>query len=126
VGYLERVGESIYRVPAPKPLAPLDPYLSAWASLRRRRVVMLISGLAIVVSVMAMPFLGSLSAFIVFPLMATFSVSWLMAGYFRCPHCRQAFAKGDTAHESFARSCGHCGIRVGTPRSAVVADATGA
>jgi hypothetical protein len=115
------VGESIYRVPTPK---PLDPYLSAWASLRRRRVVMWISFLAVLMSLVAMPLLGRLSAFIVFPLMATLSVSWLMTSYFRCPHCREAFARGDTAHEQFARSCGRCGIRVGTPRSAVVAGAT--
>jgi hypothetical protein len=45
--------------------------------------------------------------------------------YFRCPHCGELFAKKSAPWndpiDAFVRSCVHCGISVGTPRSAVVA-----
>jgi hypothetical protein len=124
------VGEGIYRVPAPKPPVPPDPYLLAWASLRRRRVTMWISFLTwLPVAGVATRLLGDLALLIVLPHVATFIVSTFIATYFRCPHCRELFAKKSafeisTPNELAVRGCVNCDIRVGTPRSAVVASAT--
>jgi hypothetical protein len=119
------VGESIYRVPAPKPVPP-DPYLLAWASLRRRRVTMWIMLLAwLPLGAVAMACLGYWGWFIVFPHFAAFWVSAVMMACFRCPHCGELFAKKSVPWNdpinAFVRRCVHCGICTGTPRSAVVA-----
>jgi hypothetical protein len=127
------VGETIYRVPAPKPPVPPDPYLLAWASLQRRRVIMTISFLALVpMGFVEVRFLGGLGSFLFLLNMAVFLGSMVMAIRFRCPHCRELFAKQSAFwgihiafEEAFVRCCVHCGIGVGTPRSAVIADATG-
>jgi hypothetical protein len=138
------VGETIYRIPAPKPPAPPDPYLLAWASLRRWRVTMWVSLLAFVPACALGGFLGSLvdgpgelgaqpaillALFIFGPLVVTAGVSTFMVTWFQCPHCGKQFAENspgwEPSHEQLTRNCAHCGIRVGTPRSAIVADATG-
>lgn len=127
-GYVECVGESIYRVPAPKPPVPPDPYLLAWASLHRRRVTMWISFVVWVpMGIVEVRLLGGFGFSILFLNMAVFVVSLVMASRFRCPHCLELFAQQSmwgihiAFEEAFVRCCVHCGIRVGTPRSAVVA-----
>lgn len=57
-------------------------------------------------------------------LMVIANVSAFRTTDFVCPHCREPFAKRSATPVTpswFVRCCVHCGIRVGTPRSAVVA-----
>ena len=83
---------------------------------------MLVSGLGLVPMTGVAIHLGGSSAFIVAALVAFFSVSSLRVTYFRCPHCREALAKTSAGWDIL--QCANCGIRLGTPRSAVVAEAT--
>jgi hypothetical protein len=116
------VGDSIYRVSAPKPPVPPDPYLLAWASLRRRRMAMWISWFAwLPIGAVVMPLLGRVGQLVVFLDLAAFVMSGHLIDVFRCPHCREAFAKKSI----LASRCFSCGISVGTPRSAVVAPNAG-
>lgn len=118
-GYLECVGESIYRVSAPKPPVPPDPYLRAWARLRAWRVANWITWLGWLPMGMAVMhgYLGRLGPSVMFLQLGVFALSGSMALRFRCPHCGELFSE----KSQFTRRCAHCGISTGTPRSAVVA-----
>jgi hypothetical protein len=71
-----------------------------------------------------MALLDTYALLILLPYMATLGTLSFRTGFFRCPRCRELFAKRSllwsTPDEMFVRRCVHCGIRAGTPRSAVV------
>jgi hypothetical protein len=123
-GYLLSVTESLYRVSA-KPPTPPDPYLLAWAKLRRRRATVWAMVLMFPVVGLAATALVDRSwmMFVIFPYLAALFVSSWMASYFECPHCGGNFAKkhawaGDF-RENFLSRCVHCGIAMGTPQSSI-------
>lgn len=126
---------------APMPIEP-DPYAAAWRDLRRRQRV----GKAAVIFSAPLFFLSAgvwlhiqagihnavmcdptpcLDAALllrdeadaVWPLLWLPAVIWAIASLyrrnFRCPHCERRFAVRQ-------RECAHCGIAIGTPKSAVV------
>jgi hypothetical protein len=120
--YAEGVDAEPYRIaPPPRP----DPYLVAWASLRRFRRTMV--GVSIgIVHIAAATF-----AFIVWSrsctarivgigvvllVAAVWRIAFSMPGLFRCPRCRRGFFRSDAGLFGLAvEHCQHCGIPVGTP-----------
>jgi hypothetical protein len=117
------VTENLYRVSAkpPPPPPPPDPYLLAWASLRRRRALALTTLIGFVLTVVPAVALHLSSSFVLFAGMAIVAlVSMSMATNFQCPHCGRPFARKDARwRDPFENRCVHCGIVIGTPRSAV-------
>ena len=118
-----------YRVPAPRPPAPPlppDPYMTAWAQLRRCRRLVAV-GLAGWLTTM----------FVLLPVLDRLCIPFATANWvllvlascgacgFTCPNCGEAFAARDwfTAPRApdvyFRTRCVHCGIAIGTPKSAV-------
>jgi hypothetical protein len=107
------VPDAPYRAPL-KP--PPDPYAVAWADLRKRRVwsgVFLIAYVCMLALILGLHILGlhvPRPVLLFFPLLIA-----LMLAYphhrFRCPHCGK---KG-----AIWKQCKACGIRIGTPKSAV-------
>jgi hypothetical protein len=102
-----------YRKPVP---VPPDPYLVAWADLRRRRAAMLgASTLCVPVSLLAATLAGSPGLIVVLPVMGAAAIASLRWSTFECPRCGQYFV----GHQrSKSRTCARCGIEEGTPRSA--------
>lgn len=111
------------------PPVPPDPYLVAWAELRRRRVLAVTSFFLLPATVVAMdipvvaraggaPMLASTVAILVLTLRARF---------FRCPHCRKPFSARfrlfASARLPWHRHCLHCRIEMGTAKAAVVESA---
>jgi hypothetical protein len=76
------------------------------------------------IGLVAVRFLGDLASIVIPSHLAVFVVSSLMTTHFRCPHCQERFASRGLVG-AFGRCCVHCGIRSGTPRSAIVAKTTG-
>jgi hypothetical protein len=93
-----------------------DPYAAAWADWRRRRAwsfVIFMTGLAASCGAWAMRSqlpLGNL-LFVGTTLAWNFSLYLHPSRRFRCPHCKGKFG--------VAKKCLACGIRAGTPKSAV-------
>lgn len=123
-----------YRVSAPKP----DPYLAAWARLRRRRAIRRVAAafvgysLATVIAVATKTaqrtpgarvqalgenylMLGSGVAFGIVLLGLTAALARYLVP-FLCPRCAQPFFRGPAMELGFARTCVNCGIAVNTPR----------
>jgi hypothetical protein len=119
--YLEGMAtepHSPYRAPVPR---PPDPYLVEWSDLRRRRLWLSASLIAlptaVIWPVLVMTRVGpslpvtamAIVAFAIVPLS-------IHAERFRCPRCAEWFCRKGLYHNGFARRCLHCGIKVGTPK----------
>jgi hypothetical protein len=123
---LIEVSSQSYRMPAPDrptPLLPLDPYLNAWATLRRWRRIALVSFCSLLpVAVLSEHTLGAWWIVIVLPAMAFMFVASGRVTWFRCPNCREFFGLnnpiwGPVSPMILVRhKCLHCGIRKGTPK----------
>lgn len=110
------MSDTPYREPAPR---PPDPYLVAWADLRKRRraavAVMVTAGTAMVV-VTSVPH-GILAAVPACVLLGYFWRNRLSK--FLCPACGKTFGRlASGFHNEFTLRCLHCGIVVGTPKNA--------
>jgi hypothetical protein len=119
--YLEGMANephSPYRAPVPR---PPDPYLVEWSDLRRRRLWLAASlvalPMAVIWPVLVMTRVGpslpvtaiAIVAFAIVPLS-------VHAERFRCPQCAERFCRKGLYHNGFAQRCLHCGIKVGTPK----------
>jgi hypothetical protein len=119
-----RVSETPYRVAPPK---PPDPYLVAWADLRRRRTLAL---LAFFLWAPAGAIPGGLLCILTgwpwkdvgwfFALPAWLMTIFLLLRYslFACPQCGSRLSgRGiETVIAMWKRRCPICGIRIGTPK----------
>jgi hypothetical protein len=107
---------------------PPDPYLVAWAKLQRRRWLVGFGFLAWVpvgsiVGTLADRALGKGGLmFPVLPLFTAIAFAIVSLGLSRCPHCGQSPFSGRGFRNVLTSTCLHCGIRFGTPKSAMVAD----
>jgi hypothetical protein len=136
---LRTVPDGPYR--APLPIKP-DPYMVAWADLRRRRIIGWVAfGLNVLLVLLLsrsllhvqteigdawgcdpwpcyylLPDLLRERAVVLGAMCVPIGI-WVAASIyrrtFRCPHCGRRFS-------TKRRGCGHCGVRVGTPKSDVV------
>jgi hypothetical protein len=117
------VSEVPYRAPQP---VPPDPYVVAWAEQRRRsnRVVLTVvatstASVSMVISMhMSGPrwvYPGILAECVGLVFMAV--ATWRAAA-FRCPHCQMRFRQLPVARTD--GRCARCGIKLGTPKSAVL------
>jgi hypothetical protein len=120
--YAPRVSEAPYREQPPK---PPDPWLAAWARLRRRRAVALwaalLSALAFTVLVVAVVAKANRSASIAGVSMVAGWITWIavrsVLRAFPCPRCDSTFhgsGRGETL--PWADACAGCGIAIGTPK----------
>jgi hypothetical protein len=121
---LRRVVEAPYRISAPKPPAPPDPYLQAWLRLTIRRWLSLISlgmllpGFALIV----VPLLGGWGGPVFVADVILLLVSSTAFARLVCPACRRPFAYRDPVWgprsplDLLCMRCVHCGIRAGTPK----------
>jgi hypothetical protein len=109
------VRDAPYRAPLP---VPPDPYAVAWADLRRRRVWTFVFMIAYLVTLLGVFYAtrlhlpGSGPASVAWGLLSAVSSFLYPTHRFRCPHCGHK--------EAVWKKCSACGIRVGTPKSAVV------
>jgi hypothetical protein len=114
---------SPYRVQSPP---PPDPYLVAWADLRRRRtMVRALSFLPLILFVVTYcsgPQGHRVAPCLFMTAMALLLIANLCWGFFLCPNCGkhlQATHLNPLRQAAWrlnrATHCGHCGIRVGTP-----------
>ena len=119
-----------YRAPIP---VPPDPYLLAWRRHLRRRVVAFAAfflpnlGLASF-ALWYQRFVGPVPPAFLWVFLGSFALSagslvWILAGL-RCPHCGNRFLTGNDRAPPpgyrRGRTCLHCGIKVGTPKSLAV------
>jgi hypothetical protein len=79
-----------------------------------------------IATVRVLPHAAVLYAVLALPLLAVLMyVPSAMAAHFRCPHCAEQFERARTtwlglpSTDPYTSRCKHCGIRMGTPRSAV-------
>jgi hypothetical protein len=106
------------------PVRP-DPYLLAWAKLRRSRrtIVGVAAGVMNVVAATCAFVVWSqshaariLALGVVLVAAAAYRLAFRGAASFRCPRCRRAFFPANARLFDLAiDDCGHCGIAVGTP-----------
>jgi hypothetical protein len=111
-----------YRVLHPQ---PPDPYLAAWASLRRLRRIMVgvaawvvcIAAATCVFAVWTNHCLAKIVAIgIILSAAAVFRLAFSGPAFFTCPRCRRGFfAPNATLFGLTTENCSHCGIAVGTP-----------
>jgi len=97
---------------------PPDPYVAAWADLKRRRLWVVGSVVWLLVAItMSRGATGHPSVGTLVLTLATIALS-IRSERFRCPRCADLFCrKGWFFHNGFARRCLHCGIKVGTLKS---------
>jgi hypothetical protein len=122
------VPDEPYRAPIP---IPPDPYVAAWADLRRRMRLseraqwafwIYAIPMVIAVRVFHVHFWPSPRAWAVPAILASLVIS-LRVRAFRCPHCRRhsAWAKRSWLNGPKRQDkCVHCGIAIGTPKSAIL------
>jgi hypothetical protein len=115
-----------YRAPLP---TPPDPYLVAWADLRRRQRwdvraqwAFWICGIPILVAhrLFFVHFWPSPIAWMA-PALGVSLATMLRLRAFRCPHCGRRNTWGQQRWMIPQDKCGRCSIRIGTPKSAVAA-----
>jgi hypothetical protein len=97
-----------YRVAPPQ---PPDPYLAAWADLRRRRIAARVSAAS---SLLGCAFAFRLPiqlVYVVLVVMAAALVATFRHTTFPCPRCSEFFSPWRRS----PTRCVHCGIAVGTP-----------
>lgn len=118
--YDRPVSDSPYRVPVPR---PPDPYLVAWANLRRRRAfawaAALLWALAFTVTLPAIVARARMVGIAV----AVTAVCWvsrivgnIMLAHFGCPRCGSSFYGGRRTRAPWSLECVTCGIAIGTPK----------
>jgi hypothetical protein len=108
---------SPYRRPAP---IPPDPYLVAWSKHRRRKRAWLLLIVVAVVAGLASDGPSDLyvAVFPTFPALLLVGAWDLMR--LKCPHCGERFYTGSSEIRWGQKPCCQkCGIRAGTPKSAV-------
>jgi hypothetical protein len=111
------VPDAPYRAPLP---IRADPYLVAWEDLRRRRRLSEATmALCSVVGLLSAATLGVNAPFAVLPACIVGTAMALYPKEFTCPRCRRRFAASNRRHRDPSR-CHHCGIEIGTPKSAVI------
>jgi hypothetical protein len=119
--YASAVFDAPYR--APLPVEP-DPYLVAWADLRRRRRSAAGAfGPSLAASLFAVVFTMPALLGVAAVLFGASWVAWRYLSAFRCPSCSHSFVHGRLRRHERGwsdRQCGYCGIAIGTPKSAVV------
>jgi hypothetical protein len=115
------VNDGPYRVPAPE---PPDPYLAAWASLRRRRFTMGTVAVGLVWIVFpvclgalvrhtAATMLVAIAVVLAAAVVARLAFSWPA---FRCPRCLRPFFRAPALQFGLlVEPCPHCGLEIGTP-----------
>jgi hypothetical protein len=110
--------EPPYRAPAS---LPPDPYLVAWATLRRRRLLRRIAVGVLayaLASTIAVTFMLHGVALLVVALLMVCVVYVIVAVQrrrpFLCPRCGDSFFWGPAAEIGFARHCNACGLAAGT------------
>jgi hypothetical protein len=118
-----------YRVPAP---GPPDPYMVAWAGLRKRRLVGRVAagvlGYSLVTTgvVAWTTGLHVLSALALALVVITFAVILSQRQKpFLCPRCGGPFFWGGPAEIGFTKHCESCGIAVGTSMMQSAAEGPG-
>ena len=103
-----------------------DPYLAAWAKLRRQRVRAWLTVALAPASWLACASLDRIvgpggRSSIVYG-WTVFLACWMALLFcnlrFLCPHCRRSFFRRRAPRDR----CARCGIRVGTPKAAVARD----
>jgi hypothetical protein len=102
-----------YREQPPK---PPDPYLVAWADLRRRRRLSFVSGVPVLLASIGCLFLPEYwlaLSLLLFATVASFACGRSVAR-FPCPHCGKRFSTTPTWRPPW--NCDYCGIAVGTPK----------
>jgi hypothetical protein len=114
-----------YRWRSPLPSTP-DAYLRAWAELKTRRAQRWIAFFAwapcaLVVDLAIQAVFGEATANAAFfwvgvPFMLIAIGFMARASFFPCPRCEAPFENTWFSRNPFARSCAHCGLRIGTPR----------
>jgi hypothetical protein len=127
---MKLVSDLPYRVAGPR---PPDPYMAAWAVLRRRRAFSQIASM-VFVAVLVPTVVGLLSPpsaeQIAIAVAASFAaigvmLSWLSLPAFACPHCRGGFFRSSVIRVGLSDRCAGCGIKVGTPKGEVLSDTPG-
>jgi hypothetical protein len=106
-----------YRLPAPRPPRPPDPYLLAWRRLLVLRKLLSAScGLIFAVGLISTYFNTAYG--ILLPLMVIHSAVWCRETFFHCPRCGElfGFVRVGSLEAHSDRECVNCGIVVGTPK----------
>jgi hypothetical protein len=125
--YDRPVSDSPYRVPAPR---PPDPYLVAWANLRRRKAfawaAALLWALAFTITLPAIV----ARARVVGIAAAVTAVCWvsgivgnIVLAHFRCPRCGSNFYGARRTRAPWSSACVTCRIEMGTPKYSRAGDA---
>ena len=122
-----------YRSLGPTSSVPPDPYLVAWAELKKHRIRRWI---AFFVWAPLAGFVFSASEKLVghplgrgefFAVSLPFVVAAVLflvrASNFRCPQCGNRFEAQRMVSYPLTRRCLNCGIRIGTPKNTVASDA---
>jgi uncharacterized C2H2 Zn-finger protein len=101
------------------PAAP-DPYLVAWAELRRRRRMrwFLFCGWAPLVTIAWVVFPTAAAPFLI---AATAAVTFSALRSFACPRCGKTFERRRAYSNLLTSRCLHCGIERGTPKGDALA-----
>jgi predicted RNA-binding Zn-ribbon protein involved in translation (DUF1610 family) len=127
--YAPLVPNEPYRAPLP---IPPDPYAKPWARLKRLRLCALASLLAMFSAVTFGLWTGAHPGIFLVVLLLSLLAALAPASRisaFTCPHCGNAWRWA--REKVISHRCGHCGIKVGTPKSTVddaerrAADVTG-
>ena len=118
--YDRPVSDSPYRVPVPR---PPDPYLVAWANLRRRKAfawaAVLLWALALTVTVPAIVARApvvSIAAAVTVVCWVSGIVGKVALAHFRCPRCGSSFYGERRTRAPWSSACVTCGIEIGTPK----------
>jgi hypothetical protein len=107
-----------YRVPEHLPVTTSDPYLVAWADLRRRRSMMWASFIALPIVALSAHLFPHTSAVLVPTLWASVLFAIGRVQLYSCPRCQDLYAMRDwlvgSADMLVTNTCKHCGLKMGT------------
>jgi hypothetical protein len=125
--YAGPVSDAPYRVQPPR---PPDPYLVAWAKLRRRRalawggfLLWAFAFTAFVVALAAQARAVGVTAVVAVMCWGSGIAGALILGHFRCPHCSAIFYGLRRPRAPWSDACIACGIAIGTPKNPRPSDA---
>jgi predicted RNA-binding Zn-ribbon protein involved in translation (DUF1610 family) len=121
--YNPNVVDPPYRVAAP---ATHDPYLAAWAVLKRRRVIARVASVGavgLVAPTVAVAFTSGAAqevatAVVVSWVAVGVILFWLSLPTFLCPDCGTEFFRSSIVQVGFSNRCAGCGIVIGTAKGA--------
>jgi hypothetical protein len=95
---------------------PPDPWLLAWAELRRRRRALWI-GIALLAATIAVAWYRHFDVWWACLLMgAATAVFAERCNRFACPRCGKWFSRRGLFHNESTSRCLHCGLKIGTPK----------